>query len=128
MVVLTVAGSKVSSTLERNIKEYGKNHMFDGCPDTCWNSDQGGVQIITVKFNETALIKGIRIQFQGGFAARACELKIDNVVQDTIYPVDSNTVQEFQVQCSANQITLTFSEFTDFYGRLIVYLLEFDGS
>ena len=49
-------------------------------------------------------------------------------VQDTIYPADSNTVQEFEVNVSGSEVLLLFSGFTDFYGRLIVYLLEFHDS
>ena len=116
----------MSSTLERNTREYGKNFMFDGCPDTCWNSDQGETQHIVVKFDQTATIHRIRIQFQGGFAARSCKVKVNNVVKDTIYPTDTNNIQDFHVNYTTSQIVLTFTEFTDFYGRLIIYLLEFD--
>lgn len=31
---------RVSSTQNRNAKEYGKKFMFDGLEDSCWNSDQ----------------------------------------------------------------------------------------
>ena len=30
----------VSSVLERNKKEYGKQYLYDDREDTCWNSDQ----------------------------------------------------------------------------------------
>ena len=30
----------VSSVLDRNAKEYGKQFLLDGEEDTCWNSDQ----------------------------------------------------------------------------------------
>ena len=30
----------VSSVLDRNGKEYGKQFLLDGEEDTCWNSDQ----------------------------------------------------------------------------------------
>jgi hypothetical protein len=39
---------KVSSVLNRNVKEFGKQFLFDGREDTCWNSDQGSPQIIQV--------------------------------------------------------------------------------
>ncbi|KAL5263225.1 hypothetical protein ACHWQZ_G008567 [Mnemiopsis leidyi] len=125
MVLVPVTGSHVSSTLQRNTKEYGKKFLFDGCPDTCWNSDQGGSQHVGVRFAQPASVRRIRIQFQGGFAAKACQVKVGGEVQDTIYPVDSNTIQEFPVSVSGEELQLIFSGFTDFYGRLIVYLLEF---
>lgn len=68
------------------------------------------------------------MQFQGGFAAKACQLKVGGEVLDTVYPTDSNTVQEFAVNVSGSEVQLLFSGFTDFYGRLIVYLLEFHDS
>ena len=39
---------KVSSVLNRNVKEFGKQFLFDGREDTCWNSDQGTPQLIQV--------------------------------------------------------------------------------
>ena len=31
---------RVSSTLNRDTKQFGKKHLFDDREDTCWNSDQ----------------------------------------------------------------------------------------
>ncbi len=31
---------KVSSVLQRDVKNYGKQYLIDGNEDTCWNSDQ----------------------------------------------------------------------------------------
>ena len=33
------ASFSVSSTLNKNTKEYGKKHLFDNKDETCWNSD-----------------------------------------------------------------------------------------
>ena len=62
MVVVAVTGSSVSSTLQRNTKEYGKKFLFDGCSDTCWNSDQGDSQHVAVRFGESVHLKRVRIQ------------------------------------------------------------------
>lgn len=40
----------VSSVLSKNAKEYGKKHLYDGKEETCWNSDAGLPQSITVKY------------------------------------------------------------------------------
>uniref|UniRef100_A0AAQ4RBY3 Nuclear receptor 2C2-associated protein n=1 Tax=Gasterosteus aculeatus aculeatus TaxID=481459 RepID=A0AAQ4RBY3_GASAC len=32
--------SRVSSVLNRDVKQYGKKFMFDCNEETCWNSDQ----------------------------------------------------------------------------------------
>ena len=31
---------RVSSVLNRDVKQFGKKYMFDGDLETCWNSDQ----------------------------------------------------------------------------------------
>ena len=31
---------RVSSTLNRDTKQFGKKYLFDGNNETCWNSDQ----------------------------------------------------------------------------------------
>lgn len=52
--------SAVSSVLMKNHKEFGKKHIFDGKEDTCWNSDQGLPQYVSIKFEEPQKIKEIR--------------------------------------------------------------------
>jgi len=42
--------AKVSSVLNKNVKEFGKQFLFDGREDTCWNSDQGCPQTILISF------------------------------------------------------------------------------
>lgn len=34
--------TRVSSTLNRDTKQFGKKFLIDGSDETCWNSDQGG--------------------------------------------------------------------------------------
>ncbi|OQS07684.1 hypothetical protein THRCLA_20087, partial [Thraustotheca clavata] len=58
---------KVSSVLNRDRKQYGPQHLFDGLNDTCWNSDQGSSQQVWLSFNRTVMIKRIELMFQGGF-------------------------------------------------------------
>ena len=31
---------RVSSVLNRDVRQFGKSFMFDGDDETCWNSDQ----------------------------------------------------------------------------------------
>lgn len=77
---------------------------------------------------ELLRVANLICQFQGGFAARACQIKTKETLHSTFYPTDSNSVQEFDVDFVENEATLHFSGFTDFYGRLIVYTLEFHDS
>ena len=43
---------KVSSTLNRDTKQFGKKFLFDGREETCWNSDQ-------VEFDISDLSRGL---------------------------------------------------------------------
>ncbi|KAM3570007.1 hypothetical protein VYU27_007904, partial [Nannochloropsis oceanica] len=70
----TTTKVRVSSVLNRNVKEFGVAHLFDGSPDTCWNSDQGSPQWIWLQFQRPVHIHTIQIMFQGGFAAEEMQV------------------------------------------------------
>ena len=64
---------KVSSTLNRDVKNYGKKHLIDGSNETCWNSDNGKDQWISIQMDAQKHLKSFTITFQGGFAASKIE-------------------------------------------------------
>ncbi|KAL8177607.1 UNVERIFIED_CONTAM: Nuclear receptor 2C2-associated protein [Gekko kuhli] len=66
--------SRVSSVLNREVKQFGKKYMFDGNAETCWNSDQGSIQWLMLEFPHTVKVSQVQMQFQGGFASRKCTL------------------------------------------------------
>ena len=87
-------------------------------------------------------ITGIRLQFQGGFAGRECELGIlsngteQAQIEVTVTPLpfkfsaeDDNSLQEFQVNdlLKGTHFYLNFSSSTDFYGRIILYNFDIIG-
>jgi len=37
---------RVSSVLNRDVRQFGKKFMFDGKDETCWNSDQVAVPLL----------------------------------------------------------------------------------
>ena len=61
---------KVSTTLFNNTKDYGKQLMFDGKEDSCWNSAEGNMQYVFIVFENLVKIKQIEIIFQGGFCPK----------------------------------------------------------
>ena len=67
---------KVSSVLNRQVSEYGKNFMFDGREDTCWNSDQGTPQWVRITFDSTKYITKLQLMFQGGFVGNREEREV----------------------------------------------------
>lgn len=84
--------------LNRDIKQYGKAFMFDGEEETCWNSDRGSPQSVTVELPSAASVCRLEIRFQGGFATREGALLTGSDVGDLkavqkFYPADDNTLQ-----------------------------------
>lgn len=129
-----ISAVKVSSVLNRDVKQYGKKHLMDGDGDTCWNSEQGSPQWIQIAFESPQKGKAIQLlmQFQGGFCGKDCqaELFCDGKSQCTypFYPKDTNSEQTFMIDISTCQsfdrIRLLFKGSTDLFGRIIVYNME----
>ena len=63
---------KVSSVLNKNSKQFGKDFLYGNNSETCWNSDTGAGQFIKVKMNENYFVKnlvGLELMFQGIFSS-----------------------------------------------------------
>ncbi|KAM9329960.1 nuclear receptor 2C2-associated protein [Gastrophryne carolinensis] len=125
--------SRVSSVLQRDVKQFGKQFLFDGKDETCWNSDQGSSQWIAIEFPQKVYVSEIHLQFQGGFASKNCilegGLKNEDMAKITeFYPEDINALQifEFPLQC-VEKLRLSFPSSSDFFGRIIVYHLDVLG-
>ncbi|EDO32498.1 predicted protein, partial [Nematostella vectensis] len=126
---------RVSSVLNKNVKEYGKKYMFDGKDETCWNSDQGSPQFVIFEFPQEVNLKRICIQFQGGFAGKECQLEGGPSSSSLtpfhqFYPDDVNTLQIFPVDsCKRMKVLkIIFLSSTDFFGRITIYKLDLFGS
>uniref|UniRef100_K7GHV2 Nuclear receptor 2C2-associated protein n=1 Tax=Pelodiscus sinensis TaxID=13735 RepID=K7GHV2_PELSI len=121
--------SRVSSVLNRDAKQFGKKHLFDGSEETCWNSDQGSSQWVTLEFPQTVKVSQIQLQFQGGFASQLCTLegcrKGDELVKIAeFYPEDIHALQIFRTEeATLDKLKITFENSTDFFGRVVVYRL-----
>ncbi|NXX87084.1 NR2CA protein, partial [Urocolius indicus] len=119
---------RVSSVLHRDVKQFGKKHMFDGSDETCWNSDQGTCQWVTLDFPQAVKVSQLHIQFQGGFASRLCTLEgcragEEPVKLPVLYPEDTNAMQISFAQLVVEKLKITFEKSTDFFGRIVVYHL-----
>jgi hypothetical protein len=127
---------RVSSVLDRNTAEFGKERMFDGSPETCWSSAQGRPQYMLLSFASPVSIAELDIQFQGGFSAKRIDANISTdgksfATATTFYPVDSNALQRFTFANNAANhvlhIQLLIPESSDLYGRITVYTLAIRG-
>ncbi|XP_063003141.1 nuclear receptor 2C2-associated protein [Elgaria multicarinata webbii] len=126
--------SRVSSVLNREVKQFGKKYMFDKNEETCWNSDQGSTQWLTLEFPQAVRASQIRVQFQGGFASRKCTVQGCRKGEDLsqvaeFYPEDTNSLQSFALQEAplSDKLKINFENSTDFFGRIIVYQLDVLG-
>ncbi|XP_049983622.1 nuclear receptor 2C2-associated protein isoform X1 [Alexandromys fortis] len=148
--------SRVSSVLNRNSRQFGKKYLFDEDEETCWNSDQGPSQWVTLEFPHRVHITQLQVQFQGGFSSRHSCLEGTGRSQevgvkgfpgfsasfctagsqggDTLrkivdfYPEDTNALQTFSIPTvEVDRLKLTFEDTTDFFGRVVVYHLRVLG-
>ncbi|KGL84749.1 Nuclear receptor 2C2-associated protein, partial [Tinamus guttatus] len=142
-LVCADTATRVSSVLNRDVKQFGKTHMFDANEETCWNSDQGPVQWVTLDFPRTVKVSRLHVQFQGGFSSRLCTLEGCRTGEELakiseLYPEDSNAlqisfgtnrlVQGFPVQETVlDKLRITFENGTDFFGRIVIYHLRVLG-
>uniref|UniRef100_A0A8C5RLV8 Nuclear receptor 2C2-associated protein n=1 Tax=Laticauda laticaudata TaxID=8630 RepID=A0A8C5RLV8_LATLA len=125
--------TRVSSVLNREVKQFGKKNMFDRNEETSWNSDQGALQWLTMEFPQTVQVSQIQIQFQGGFASQKFILQggqkgaaLSTVAE--FYPEDNNSLQSFPFKAeSLDKLKITFQNSSDFFGRIIVYHLDILG-
>ncbi|CAM4656733.1 unnamed protein product [Leuciscus chuanchicus] len=90
--------SRVSSVLNRDVKQFGKKFMFDSNEETCWNSDQGESQWVAFEFPQPVKVSELILQFQGGFSGKSCKLKGSAKEEDLehildFYPEDNNCLQ-----------------------------------
>lgn len=116
--------AKVSSVLNRNVKEFGKKFLFDGRDDTCWNSEQGSPQWIGIELVEDCTISELQIMFQGGFVGKNCYVESkDANLKVPFYPEDTNKLQKFPINCNipVKSLKIVFEESTDFFGRVTIY-------
>ncbi|XP_041790776.1 nuclear receptor 2C2-associated protein [Chelmon rostratus] len=126
--------SRVSSVLNRDVKQYGKKYMFDCNEETCWNSDQGECQWVLLEFPQSVKVSELRLQFQGGFSAKTCRLEGcpkegDFTAISHFYPEDNNSLQSFPIQeaPAVDKVKIMFENSADFFGRIIVYSLDVLG-
>ncbi|NWV28132.1 NR2CA protein, partial [Origma solitaria] len=127
---------RVSSVLNRDVKHFGKQHLFDGSEETCWNSDQGTSQWVTLDFPRPVKVSELHIQFQGGFSSRLCTLEGCRTGEELVkiaelYPQDSHAMQisfpRMVEQTVLDKLKITFGSGTDFFGRIVVYHLAVLG-
>jgi len=138
LVVLTSSTTKckASSTLNRS-SQFAVKNIFDNNSDTCWNSDQGPQQILSIDLERVAKVKSIRVMFQGGFVGLTGTVEVASQKNENpflevsqFHLVDSNDIQTIQLNdegITAQFVRINFTSSSDFYGRITIYKLEILG-
>lgn len=78
------------------------------------------------------------MMFQGGFVGSECDLILlegDDVKEKaicTLFPEDVNDLQVFKLSeaievATTQRLKLKFKKSSDFYGRITVYIVHFEG-
>ncbi|XP_037811529.1 nuclear receptor 2C2-associated protein [Lucilia sericata] len=121
----------VSSVLNKDTKQHGKQFLYDQQDDTAWSSNEGIPQWIAIEFEEPQTVKSFSFQFQGGFAAKEAKIQIhkpdSSVHEEPFYAEDINAVQNFTLaaeQTNVKRVKFIIESSTDFFGRIIVYNLK----
>jgi hypothetical protein len=114
----------VSSVFGKDHKTFGKKHLFDGREDTCWNSDQGLPQHVTVKFEQPQRIRAVRYVSQGGFCPRELVIHIDGVERARAEMLDSNKEEVVEVEGEGEVVKVEFVKSSDLFGRIVMYKFE----
>ncbi|EPZ32802.1 nuclear receptor 2C2-associated protein [Rozella allomycis CSF55] len=122
-----------NSTLNKDVKNFGKQHMFDD-GEGCWNSDNGSPQSIVVGFKERVIVEGIELSFQGGFVGTPMIVQSFENGEwkdcEKFYMDDSNAKQsvKFKEKVECEKLRIVFEASTDLFGRVTIYNLKFIGS
>jgi len=128
---------RVSSVLNRDVKQFGKSFLTDNKEETCWNSDQGSPQFILIDFPHFVVLEELWLKFQGGFVGQNCSL--ESADEDgkgvnwehvmAFHPQDINALQKFPISSTKaiRRLKITFDSSTDFYGRITIYKLDIMG-
>ncbi|ELT96047.1 hypothetical protein CAPTEDRAFT_175075 [Capitella teleta] len=134
-VIKDASSIRVSSVLNRDVKQFGKKYMFDDDVETCWNSDSGLPQYVILDFTEPVHVNELRIKFQGGFVGKDCQVQASNGESEfthvtDFYPEDINSLQVFKVNDfpkGSTKVKILFAGSTDFFGRITIYKLDLLG-
>ncbi|KAM7410214.1 hypothetical protein PAMA_001590 [Pampus argenteus] len=133
--------SRVSSVLNRDVKQYGKKYMFDCNEETCWNSDQGECQWVALEFPHSVKVSELKIQFQGGFSSKTCRLEVKRLdvlflcprataKAIGLYPDHNNSICTHSlIHQQKNEHVRRINENTaTFHFRIVVFLLRCLGN
>ncbi|KAA0712197.1 Nuclear receptor 2C2-associated protein TR4 orphan receptor-associated 16 kDa protein -like protein [Triplophysa tibetana] len=131
--------SRVSSVLNRDVKQLGKKFMFDANEETCWNSDQGGCQWVILEFPQPVKATELRLQFQGGFSGKTSKLEgfrqpeqayeIHTFIRKISNDIKIKNHFGFPIPDAplVQRLKIVFENSADFFGRIIVYTLDILG-
>ena len=138
---LCIADCSASSILNGDEESFGAANMLDGADDTCWNSDGGEHQVLTLTLQAPcAALRALELVFQGGFVGQDMRVaglpgaegagegaEASAAELGRFQPQDCNERQRFALAPSAfpvHRVRVSFTGSTDFYGRVVIYCAQ----
>lgn len=122
---------RVSSVLNRDVKQFGKQYLLDGDEETCWNSEQGKNQSISIQFKCDVRINEVQFKFQGGFSAGLISIEdSEKGVAIETHMKDNSELQKAQfgqILSTNAKLNITLKKCTDTFGRITVYTMNIIG-
>ena len=72
---LPIEHASASSVLGGDEDAYGALNVLDGREDTCWNSDGGAAQALTLTLARASAVAALELVFQGGFVGQEMRVR-----------------------------------------------------
>jgi hypothetical protein len=136
-VLLTGPNTKIKArTVLNKAAEFAARNVFDGKPDTCYNSDQGTPQYLLLDLEKSVAVDKIEVMFQGGFVGQDVAIELGSSIDDltvigvweTIkYNNEQQSISLSRGEVNGRYLKLNIPRTTDFYGRVTIYSLAVYG-
>ena len=129
-----VTAARASSVLDGQRAANGAQHLCStAAAAQCWRSApaKGGSHRLELQLGAPAVVRALRIQFQGGFAARSIGVRLRDAASGewvdggSVAPEDSNRAQVVELDGSdggaaISAVRLRLFEMSDLFGRCVV--------
>jgi hypothetical protein len=121
----------------KDVKNFGKQHLFDKNDETCWSSEDGPTQAILLAFSKPVTLESIAIMYQGGYSSKELCLEVvcggdtTFVQAETMRPTDTSDLQLFDMVKpirNVQKLALKSLNASDLFGRIVIYKLDLFGT
>lgn len=123
--------------MQKNIKLFGPMNALDvENGSSSWNSEGNTVTetTLTLLFGRRVIPTTLKLQFQAGFSAGSCDVVVgdgatlvDGLEWEDVHEVQVCELSDKIESPTTSSVKIVLDNFSDFYGRVILYRLEVWG-